>query len=429
MTAIHIEHVSKEYRLGVIGHGTLMHDLQSWWARWRGLEDPNQRLDAVKVKGRDRFLALNDVSFQVQNGETLGIIGTNGAGKSTLLKILSRITAPSVGRMTFKGRIASLLEVGTGFHSELTGRENIFMNGAILGMRRWEILRKFDQIVDFSGVERFLDTPVKRYSSGMSVRLAFAVAAHLDAEILLVDEVLAVGDAEFQRKCLGRMQDATQNEGRTVLFVSHNMEAIRRLCRRVVLLDHGTMQLDTDNVSEAINGYLSVSRAEANAEWINEDKLAHDPLFTPCRFRLADAQHKTLTVPIHPGDDVDVVIEGTIEEPSSQLGVGYVLFAEDGTPLFTTSQHDTNFENVLSLVPGLVTFRTKLPTHWLHTGVYTLALWVYQHRVRHLVNPGEQTIRITFRVEGVPGNSPYWDQPRMGYLAPVIAWTITPATH
>ncbi|MDR2439749.1 MAG: ATP-binding cassette domain-containing protein [Planctomycetaceae bacterium] len=423
---INIEHISKEYQLGVIGYGTLMHDLQSMWARWRGKEDPNQRLDTNHSIGSRRFLALDNVSFSVQAGETLGIIGVNGAGKSTLLKILSRITVPSSGRIIFRGRIASLLEVGTGFHTELTGRENIFMNGAILGMTRREILRKFDQIVDFSEIERFLDTPVKRYSSGMYVRLAFAVAAHLDAEILLLDEVLAVGDAEFQRKCLSRMRDVTQNEGRTVLFVSHNMEAIHRLCNRLVLLEHGKVQLDTRNVSEAINRYCgTVLRSGEPYQWTNTDKSYHDPLFTPVRICLTDAQHNILTGSIHPNDEVYVVIEGTVQEPDSDLGVGYVLFTEHGIALFTTSQLDMTSEKVLSPAAGLVTFASKLPTHWLHTGTYTLALHVHQYRVRNLIDSNEQTIRITFQVEGIPGNSPYWEQPRQGYLAPVIPWTIT----
>ena len=232
--AIKIEGVSKEYRLGTIGHGMLYRDLQSWWARKRGKEDPNAKVGSQQPAGtieNERFLALDDVSMEMERGDTVGIIGRNGAGKSTLLKILSRVTAPTRGVVRINGRVASLLEVGTGFHPELTGRENVFINGAVLGMNRDEIRRKFDEIVDFSGVERFIDTPVKRYSSGMLVRLGFAVAAHLEPEILVVDEVLAVGDAEFQKKCLGKMGDVAK-EGRTVLFVSHNMAAIRDLCAR-----------------------------------------------------------------------------------------------------------------------------------------------------------------------------------------------------
>ncbi len=257
-TAIRIEHVSKEYRLGAIGGGTLRGDLQSWWARARGREDPNSKIgsDAGAHIG-ERFLALDDVSFEVKKGEALGIIGHNGAGKSTLLKLLSRVTAPTSGTISYNGRIASMLEVGTGFHPELTGRENVYMNGAILGMTKAEIDRKFDQIVSFAEMEKFIDTPVKRYSSGMYVKLAFAVAAHLDSEIMVMDEVLAVGDMKFQQKCLGKMGDAANSEGRTVLYVSHNMNTIRQLCTRCIVLDHGKLIFDGD-VEQAIGVYEDV---------------------------------------------------------------------------------------------------------------------------------------------------------------------------
>jgi lipopolysaccharide transport system ATP-binding protein len=239
-TVISVENVSKVYRLGMIGGGTLKEDLNRYWAKLRGKPDPTLKIgeEHHARKMGEQFWALDDVSFQVKEGEVLGIIGRNGAGKSTLLKILSQVTAPTSGEIKIKGRIASLLEVGTGFHPELTGRENVFLNGAILGMTKAEIRRKFDEIVAFSGIEEFIDTPVKRYSSGMYVRLAFAVAAHLEPEILIVAEVLAVGDAEFQKKCLGKMQDV-RNEGRTVLFVSHNMGAMLNLCSRGVVLNSG----------------------------------------------------------------------------------------------------------------------------------------------------------------------------------------------
>jgi len=241
-TVISVENLTKQYDLGVIGTGTISRDLERWWARVRKQPDPYSTIgqkDAFERAG-ESILALDNVSFKVDQGEALGIIGRNGAGKSTLLKILSRVTAPTSGVVKVKGRIGSLLEVGTGFHPELTGRENVYLNGAILGMRKDEVTRKFDEIVAFSGVERFIDTPVKRYSSGMYVRLAFAVAAHLDPEILIVDEVLAVGDAEFQKKCLGKMGDVA-GEGRTVLFVSHNLVAIEKLCKSSVLLQDGRM--------------------------------------------------------------------------------------------------------------------------------------------------------------------------------------------
>ena len=259
--AIKIEHISKQYRLGAIGGGTLRGDLQSWWARINGKEDPNVSLDNVgKAKGRnERFWALKDVSFEVKKGEALGLIGHNGAGKSTLLKLLSRVTAPTEGRILYDGRIAAMLEVGTGFHPELTGRENVYMNGAILGMTKAEIDRKFDAIVSFAEMERFIDTPVKRYSSGMYVKLAFAVAAHLDSEIMVMDEVLAVGDMRFQQKCLGKMGDSSRNEGKTVLYVSHNMNTIRQLCTRCVVLNRGNVIYDGD-VETAISIYADTQK-------------------------------------------------------------------------------------------------------------------------------------------------------------------------
>lgn len=268
-SVISVEHLSKQYDLGVVGTGSLVRDFERWWARVRKQPDPYTRIgheDAFKRRG-ETILALDDVSFTVQQGEALGIIGKNGSGKSTLLKILSRVTAPSKGVVKAKGRIGSLLEVGTGFHPELTGRENVYLNGAILGMKRVEVDRKFDQIVDFSGVEQFIDTPVKRYSSGMHVRLGFAVAAHLDPEILIVDEVLAVGDAEFQKKCLAKM-NTFAGEGRTVLFVSHNMISIQKLCSRSICLQAGIITQD-GITSDVIRNYLHVE--EDSSKYISLD--------------------------------------------------------------------------------------------------------------------------------------------------------------
>jgi len=257
------ENISKQYRLGEVGTGTLSHDLNRWWAGLRGKEDPYLQVGAVNDRSakatEDYVWALRDINFEVKTGEVLGIIGKNGAGKSTLLKILSRVTAPTTGSIKIRGRIASLLEVGTGFHGELSGRENIFMNGAILGMTKKEIKSKLDEIIDFSGCEMYIDTPVKRYSSGMTVRLGFAVAAHLEPEILVVDEVLAVGDAEFQKKAIGKMQDLSMGQGRTVLFVSHNMASIQNLCTRVLLMNNGGVEKNgiTDDV---ISYYLEQYR-------------------------------------------------------------------------------------------------------------------------------------------------------------------------
>lgn len=245
MLALKVENISKQYRLGEVGTGSLAHDLNRFWHKIRGKEDPYLKIgesnDRTTKGNSDYVWSLRDINFEIEQGDAVGIIGRNGAGKSTLLKLLSKVTKPTTGSIYTNGRIASLLEVGTGFHPEMTGRENIYLNGAILGMTRREIKRKFDEIVDFSGVERYIDTPVKRYSSGMYVRLAFAVAAHLESEILIVDEVLAVGDAEFQKKCLGKMGDVSKGEGRTVLFVSHNMGAIQQLCNSSIILKNGNL--------------------------------------------------------------------------------------------------------------------------------------------------------------------------------------------
>lgn len=267
MLALKAENISKQYRLGQVGTGTLSHDLNRFWYKIRGKEDPYLKIGEANdrtQKGTSEYVwSLRDINFEIEQGDAVGIIGRNGAGKSTLLKVLSKVTKPTTGNIHTNGRIASLLEVGTGFHPEMTGRENIFLNGAILGMTRKEIKRKFDEIVDFSGVERYIDTPVKRYSSGMYVRLAFAVSAHLESEILIVDEVLAVGDAEFQKKCLGKMNDVTRGEGRTILFVSHNMTAIKELCSKGILLNQGKIDYQGDILNTIIE-YQKSSAKESS---------------------------------------------------------------------------------------------------------------------------------------------------------------------
>ncbi len=265
--ALKAEDISKQYRLGQVGTGSLSHDLNRFWHQIRGKEDPYLKIgdsnDRTQKGNSDYVWSLRDINFEIEQGDAVGIIGRNGAGKSTLLKLLSKVTKPTTGRILTNGRIASLLEVGTGFHPEMTGRENVFLNGAILGMTRKEITRKFDEIVDFSGVERYIDTPVKRYSSGMYVRLAFAVAAHLESEILIVDEVLAVGDAEFQKKCLGKMGDVSKGEGRTVLFVSHNMTAVKELCNNGILLNQGLLEYQ-GSASETIMEYQKNSQKQSS---------------------------------------------------------------------------------------------------------------------------------------------------------------------
>lgn len=272
--AIKFENISKQYRLGTVSTGTISHDINRWWHLVRGKEDPYLKIGDVNdrsSKASSEYVwALKDITFDVKQGDVVGIIGKNGAGKSTLLKILSRVTSPTTGFIKAKGRIASLLEVGTGFHPELTGRENIYMNGAIMGMTKKEITRKLDEIVDFAGIEKYIDTPTKRYSSGMTVRLGFAIAAHLEPEILVVDEVLAVGDAEFQKKAIGKMQDVSRGEGRTVLFVSHNMTAVKTLCKNGVILKNGTIDF-VGNISTCIERYIAEQdhRSSLNFDLLN----------------------------------------------------------------------------------------------------------------------------------------------------------------
>ena len=286
-TVIKAENISKQYRLGYVGSGSIKDDVKRWWYGIRGKDDPLLKIgdsnDRTQKGESDYVWALKDINFEIQQGDTVGIIGRNGAGKSTLLKLLSKVTAPTTGNIKVKGRIASLLEVGTGFHGELTGRENIYLNGAIMGMRKHEITRRLDEIVDFAGVERYLDTPVKRYSSGMYVRLGFAVAAHLDNEILIVDEVLAVGDVEFQKKCLGKMGDVAKGEGRTVLFVSHNMAAMQNLCKHGVLLENGKIKLD-GIIENVLNSYMDNSIVNhSNLSSITKRKGNSNLIFTDCK--------------------------------------------------------------------------------------------------------------------------------------------------
>lgn len=328
--AIKIENVSKEYRLGTIGGGTLRGDLQSWWAWVRGKEDPNSLLGSgsQEVYGKGRFLALNDVSFSVNKGEAVGIIGHNGAGKSTLLKLLSRVTAPSSGTISYNGKIASMLEVGTGFHPELTGRENVYMNGAILGMTKAEIDRKFDQIVEFAEMERFIDTPVKRYSSGMYVKLAFSVAAHLDSDIMVMDEVLAVGDMKFQQKSLGKMGDSAQNEGKTVLYVSHNMNTIRQLCNRCIVLDHGKLIFD-GNVETAIGIYAD---AQEKMKYHYDYSSIKRPLVKSLAMEFMEMDVLLdPTLPVRSGSKVPLRLQCRANADFKDMKIRFEIVASDNT--------------------------------------------------------------------------------------------------
>ena len=358
--AIKIEHVSKEYRLGTIGGGTLRGDLQSWWARLRGKEDPNSKIGSAATHGGDRFLAL----------EALGIIGHNGAGKSTLLKLLSRVTAPTRGTIAYNGRIASMLEVGTGFHPELTGRENVYMNGAILGMTKAEIDRKFDQIVEFAEMEKFIDTPVKRYSSGMYVKLAFAVAAHLDSEIMVMDEVLAVGDMKFQQKCLGKMGDAANSEGRTVLYVSHNMNTIRQLCTRCIVLDHGKVVFD-GNTEAAINIYMEKNSKMAI---INDCSFIRTNKDIDLRLHIDKVIFANKTeIPLYrQGENIVFMIQYNAKQHIENIAFRIVLQTADRVRVGLTTT-----KPVILAHEGKNEISLKMNVEWLAPGRYSCSVVIY----------------------------------------------------
>ncbi len=355
-SVISVENLSKSYRLGQINTGTFSRDLEAWWARLRGQPNPHLRIGETDHGNRDgeELWALRDVSFTVEQGEVLGIIGRNGAGKSTLLKILSRVTAPTSGRIRVKGRVASLLEVGTGFHPELTGRENVYLNGAILGMTRQEVTRKFDEIVDFAGVEKFIDTPVKRYSSGMYVRLAFAVAAHLDPEILVVDEVLAVGDAEFQKKCLGKMGEVAQG-GRTVLFVSHNMAAVTMLCGSSLLIDKGSIH-GIGKTSSIIRAYTGLNKipAEHNIEFGKEgfSNITLEPEFPVSNSQITATTDLFINNPL-----IDYNFFFIIQDDNSNTLVHSVISGKQVSK---------------GLQRGLHKIKISLPALWLKPGNYSM---------------------------------------------------------
>jgi len=374
--AIKVEHLSKAYQLGDFGTGTISRDLERFWARVRGKEDPFLKIGEVNdrtTKGTsDVVWSLKDINFEINQGDSVGIIGRNGAGKSTLLKILSRVTSPTTGSVKVKGRIASLLEVGTGFHPELTGKENIYLNGAILGMRKAEIKRKFDEIVDFSGVERYIDTPVKRYSSGMYVRLAFAVAAHLESEILVVDEVLAVGDAEFQKKCLGKMGDISTGEGRTVIFVSHNMDAVNTLCKTGILMDNAS-NIYSGEITKVTNYYFNNITANFTKDSIDGYLLKHKNKDIELNGLVINGQTTTI---ISATTDLSFEISGTSKIDEQ---IDFELYITD------TVTQKTLFFSSLYFSQGLIvdiskgdfriSFNLELPEN-LYSGIYNLNLFV-----------------------------------------------------
>lgn len=418
-TVIKAEHISKQYRLGKIGTGTVSHDLNRWWHRVRGKEDPYLKLGDVNDRSNkgssDYVWSLRDVNFEVQQGDAVGIIGRNGAGKSTLLKILSRVTMPTTGKIYTKGRIASLLEVGTGFHPEMTGRENIYLNGTILGMRKFEIKRKFDEIVAFSGVERYIDTPVKRYSSGMYVRLAFAVAAHLESEILIVDEVLAVGDAEFQKSCLGKMGDVSRGEGRTVLFVSHNMAAVKTLCNKGIVLEHGMVKYTGDATSSV--GYYMQGSSETNLVKHFEDEYNND-YFHLHQLEVRNAEGTNDDI-IDEYKTIQIIVRMTVKKDADNKKITFVMNNEEGITLFTFTHH--NFRNQQALHEGLNEITCTIPAGFLNIGSYYLSMYYIEDSKNTLfvekdimaihVQQGER------RLGGFMGKEP-------GFIKPIFNWEI-----
>ena len=365
-TVIRVENLSKQYRLGLVGTSTFKEDTKRWWARIQGKEDPFLKFGVENdrnIKLDNNFVwSLKDINFDVNQGDVVGVIGRNGAGKSTLLKILSKVTAPTTGSIKIKGRIASLLEVGTGFHPELTGKENIYLNGAILGMRKHEITRKLDEIISFAGVEKYVETPVKRYSSGMYVRLAFAVAAHLESEILIVDEVLAVGDAEFQQKCLGKMGDISKNNGRTIFFVSHNMPSISTLCNRAILLKNGKISIDS-NVPDCISGYFG---GGDKSNYIDNINLSYSNIFELKSIHLYNVNSFSGNILI---DDKEILLETIflLFDEVSNYNITYHLYNEQGDALFSFSHNNTKLkygDNKLSFYFPPLFFQSG--TYYLH---------------------------------------------------------------
>lgn len=437
--AIRIEGLSKLYRLGQGAKYHRFTDLISGLAMapvraaarvFRGSSKsstgPTISDDRFADAPAGHFWALRDINFEVNHGEAVGIIGRNGAGKSTLLKILSRITDPTRGRIALKGRIGSLLEVGTGFHPELSGRENIYLNGAILGMTRSEIKRKFDEIVAFAETERFLDTPVKHYSSGMYTRLAFAVAAHLEPEILAVDEVLAVGDAQFQKKCLGKMSEVA-SQGRTVLFVSHNMGAIDKFCRRVVLLNAGKVVTYTDDVRGTIKRYLSGADDEKSvAEWRNTGSQLQHPCFRPLRFFLGNEHGHLLSMPVRNDQPVYIYVEGHIDTLDPGFNLGYCLYTSGGDILYQSLSTDEDEARWPRLVRGRNLLRSEIPRRFLNESDYRLELIASLHCRGWILQAGVNSPALHLSIHGGLSDSPYWTTYRPGLIAPVMPWTVAP---
>jgi lipopolysaccharide transport system ATP-binding protein len=414
------ENISKQYRLGQLGTGTISHDLNRAWAKMRGKEDPYLKVgdanDRSKAGGSDYVWSLKDINFEVKQGEVLGIIGKNGAGKSTLLKILSQVTTPTTGQVKVKGRIAALLEVGTGFHPDLSGRENIFLNGAILGMSKQEIKSKLEEIVDFSGVAKYLDTPVKRYSSGMMVRLGFAVAAHLEPEILIVDEVLAVGDAEFQKKCLGKMKSVA-GEGRTVLFVSHNMAAIRGLCNSAILLQHGSIKK---------RGSIDLVMNEYFGEYSKSKGLFTKPLElnkVVCLSQIMVTDIDGVCLVTHNfGNKIVIEIEYRINNRINGLMVWFAIRTLDDQIVFASTDNDLDPEILSYREPGYYAAKCIIPEGLLNTGNYRLVVGL--NRVTGFNETFERIDDLVISVEDTNHYHSNEISERTGVIKPFLNWEL-----
>lgn len=420
-TVIKVEHLSKEYRLGTISHGTLYRDLQSWTARMLGREDPNSIIGSAGCRmQKGTFKALDDVSFEVKQGEVLGVIGRNGAGKSTLLKIISQVTAPSSGAIKISGRVSSMLEVGTGFHSELTGRENIFLNGTIIGMKKTEIQKKFDSIVAFSGVEQFLDSPVKRYSSGMYVRLAFAVAAHMDPEILIIDEVLAVGDIQFQKQCIGKMKDISKR-GRTVIFVSHSLQTISSLCEKCLLLEEGRIK-QIGTTSEVILNYLG-GGGSSYADFTNLGKVVGDSFVQLLNGEVINSKQES-AIEIDIREPLAVRMRFRVLQDSAIRYIpNFHFIIPGGSYAFVSSPLQPH-----CLSSGDYEATCHLPGNFLNEGAFYVGLAISSYEpglTIHFFEPGVLTFNIKDPMDGSVGRYGFgYANVMPGVVRPQLDWEV-----
>ena len=424
-TIIEVENISKQYRIGNIGSGSLRNDLQRWWSMLRGKGDPFEKVgdenNRTITGGSEYVWALKDINFTVKRGEVVGIIGANGAGKSTLLKILAQITGPSTGKIKVNGRIASLLEVGTGFHPELTGRENVMLNGAILGMSKQEIRSKFDEIVEFSGCQRYIDTPVKRYSSGMRVRLAFAIAAHLEPEILIIDEVLAVGDKDFQQKAIGKMKDVTDNEGRTVLFVSHNMSSIKNLCTRGIVLENGNITQDGD-VNEVIEKYLSLGSLSSKYQPVCTFPEDNNMEMQVRKLVLRDVE-KGPRLMYSRQSQIQLDIEFDINKPGRDYYALVIVKDISGNQIYNTADDDTNQSQLVGLAQGKYQYSLNLYSASFKPGHYFTTVSFTSRAIKGAIDKKEDV--FMFDIVDVDSYRGMKNKYRpMAVIAPEIEWKL-----